>query len=150
MLVEPNENAGAGVVEIVAEAAGVADDPNEKEDEAGAPPAVLLLLPKEKDGALELALAGAVEVEPNEKPAVGLDETAFPEPEVALAPAPPKPNENGFVAAGVPVGVDPAGLAPPKASCGADPPGPNLPNFAGDAGSTLGEGAKVLLSGVVA
>lgn len=115
----------------------LAPEPNEKAGLAGSLPPARVLEPNENDGvvpgfapklkagvAAEGALVLGVEVE---EPKLKAD----------------------FDAAGEAV---PA-RAPPNANCGWDPPGPNLPSWAGDemgpsAFSMLEEGEKVLLSGV--
>jgi hypothetical protein len=74
----------------------------------------------------------------NENP---VDEGFVPAPEAGAAL--PKLNEEGWA-----VDAVGEGLAPPKLNCGWVPPGPNLPNLAGEASSRFFEGVKVLLSGV--
>jgi hypothetical protein len=119
-----------------------------EDDDAGVPKlndvdgagVVVGLLPKENEG-----VSAGFAAEPKLK--LGVDAGVVVEggPTPILKPEPllPKPNPVGLPL----VGVLPD--APPKANCGFDPPGPNLPNLAGGvASSSLADGVKDLLSGV--
>ena len=147
----------------------VEEDPNEK-------PVLPLPLaavgpPKLKDGAAGLSsFFSAVLVDPKLNPgellvlstlALGVEKLKPVEGFSPLADAPPAPRLNPAVPLeGVPkpkpvpvLFTDPGVVpAPPKESCGADPPGPNLPSLAGgveeDALSMLVEGENDLESGV--
>jgi hypothetical protein len=95
--------------------------------------------PKVKDGVAE-APADALILLPKLK----APEEGWDNPEAAGDPDEPNEKLKGLLLEAS--GVLEGGFAPPNDNCGAEPPGPNLPNLAGvDGDSSVADGVKLLL-----